>query len=78
MNATSIVRAWKDPEYRARLSSEQRLALPENPSGRPMTELGEGELEAAVGGCPGTLNTLNRDKLALAAARTLGPRYVCY
>ena len=39
MNNTMIVQAWKSPEYRASLSNEQRTALPENPSGRPLTEL---------------------------------------
>jgi mersacidin/lichenicidin family type 2 lantibiotic len=47
-----IVRAWKDPEFRAGLSPEERATLPECPSGRPMTELDEGELLHAAGGRP--------------------------
>lgn len=50
MRAEIIIRAWKDPEFRASLTSEQRAALPESPSGKPMTELDEGELTDVVGG----------------------------
>jgi mersacidin/lichenicidin family type 2 lantibiotic len=50
METTTIIRAWKDPEFRKSLSSEQRAALPESPSGQPMTELNEGELGDVVGG----------------------------
>lgn len=45
-----IVRAWKDAEFRARLSAEDRAALPECPAGKPLTELDEGHLAAVVGG----------------------------
>ncbi|MFL5343309.1 MAG: mersacidin/lichenicidin family type 2 lantibiotic [Hyalangium sp.] len=50
MNRETIVRAWKDPEFRASLTLEQRQALPESPSGRPLTELDEGDLSDVVGG----------------------------
>jgi len=50
MNKAMIVQAWKNPEYRASLSSEQRIALPENPSGRPLTELEDADLDAITGG----------------------------
>ena len=55
MRAETIIRAWKDPAFRASLTSEERAALPELPSGKPVTELGEDELSDAVGGarhCP--------------------------
>jgi mersacidin/lichenicidin family type 2 lantibiotic len=45
-----IVRAWKDPEFRAQLSAEERAALPECPAGRSLTDLDEGSLAEAVGG----------------------------
>jgi len=45
-----IVRAWKDPAYRASLSEEERASLPESPSGRAMTELEEDELVGISGG----------------------------
>ncbi|MBN1204906.1 MAG: mersacidin/lichenicidin family type 2 lantibiotic [Myxococcaceae bacterium] len=45
-----IIRAWKSPAYRASLSEEQRAGLPESPSGKAMTELDEGELDAVTGG----------------------------
>ncbi|MCY1081986.1 mersacidin/lichenicidin family type 2 lantibiotic [Archangium lansingense] len=48
MNKESIVRAWKDPAYRASLSPEQRTELPEHPSG--VAELDDATLGEAVGG----------------------------
>jgi mersacidin/lichenicidin family type 2 lantibiotic len=50
MDTDLIIRAWKDPEFRARLSTEQRASLPELPSGQPMTELDEAELNDITGG----------------------------
>ena len=50
MDADLIVRAWKDPEFRARLTAEQRAALPDSPSGQPVTELDEESLRDIVGG----------------------------
>ncbi|WP_224368062.1 mersacidin/lichenicidin family type 2 lantibiotic [Hyalangium versicolor] len=50
MNTDLIIRAWKDPEFRARLSAEERDSLPDMPSGAPMTELDEGALRDIVGG----------------------------
>ncbi len=50
MKKDMIIRAWKDPQYRASLPAGERAALPESPSGRPMTELGERELRETVGG----------------------------
>ncbi len=50
MRAETIIRAWKDPAFRASLTSEERAALPDIPSGKPVTELDEGELADAVGG----------------------------
>jgi mersacidin/lichenicidin family type 2 lantibiotic len=52
MNSAMIVQAWKDPAYRASLLPELRAALPENPSGRPLTELEDPELEDVTGGVP--------------------------
>jgi mersacidin/lichenicidin family type 2 lantibiotic len=52
MDKAMIVQAWKNPEYRASLPLEQRAALPENPSGRPLTDLEEADLDGAVGGIP--------------------------
>ncbi|MFY0569018.1 mersacidin/lichenicidin family type 2 lantibiotic [Archangium lansingense] len=53
MKKETIVRAWKDPTYRASLTAEQRTALPESPSGKPMTELNESDLGHAIGGVEG-------------------------
>ncbi|QRN94428.1 mersacidin/lichenicidin family type 2 lantibiotic [Archangium violaceum] len=50
MNSEMIVKAWKSPEYRASLLHEQRAALPENPSGRPLTELDDSDLDDVTGG----------------------------
>lgn len=43
-----IIRAWKDPEYRANLSEEELDTLPQNPAGA--IELTDEELDLAVGG----------------------------
>lgn len=50
MDEKRIIRAWKDPGFRARLSSEERAELPECPSGEPLTELDEDALVEALGG----------------------------
>ncbi|QRN93726.1 mersacidin/lichenicidin family type 2 lantibiotic [Archangium violaceum] len=50
MKKELIIRAWKDPAFRASLSAEERATLPESPSGKAMTELDEGELLAIIGG----------------------------
>ncbi len=50
MKKDLIIRAWKDPEFRAGLSSEDRAALPESPAGASMAELDEGSLMGVVGG----------------------------
>lgn len=50
MKTELIVRAWKDPEFRARLSTEERASLPDSPSGKPLTELDEETLHEIVGG----------------------------
>ena len=50
MKKEDVVRAWKDPSYRASLSAEQREALPECPAGSPLAELHEEQLHAIVGG----------------------------
>lgn len=33
MDTPLSIRAWKEPEFRAHLSTEQRASLPESPSG---------------------------------------------
>lgn len=43
-----IIRAWKDSEYRASLSSEELQQLPANPVGE--VELTESDLTEIVGG----------------------------
>jgi len=50
MNTEAIIRAWKDPTYRASLTPEQRSEVPENPSGTPMNELDDSELGEVNGG----------------------------
>ena len=48
MNKADIVRAWKDPVYRATLSPEQLASLPAHPAGT--VELEEERLQAATAG----------------------------
>jgi mersacidin/lichenicidin family type 2 lantibiotic len=43
-----IVRAWRDPEYRSRLSDHQRAMLPDNPAGS--IALSDSDLDSAAGG----------------------------
>jgi mersacidin/lichenicidin family type 2 lantibiotic len=46
---TDIIRAWKDPEYRAGLSAEEQALLPAHPAGSPELE------DAALDGISGAL-----------------------
>ncbi|MDY7226233.1 mersacidin/lichenicidin family type 2 lantibiotic [Hyalangium rubrum] len=50
MKRETVVRAWKDPAFRASLTPEERSALPECPAGTAFTELDDAELADAVGG----------------------------
>ncbi|MCY1075305.1 mersacidin/lichenicidin family type 2 lantibiotic [Archangium lansingense] len=50
MKTEMIVRAWKDPAFRASLSAEERAALPESPSGESLSDLDETELCKIIGG----------------------------
>jgi mersacidin/lichenicidin family type 2 lantibiotic len=50
MKKEVIVRAWKEPAFRASLPPEERAALPENPSGESLAELDESGLRQAIGG----------------------------
>jgi mersacidin/lichenicidin family type 2 lantibiotic len=47
MSRKNIIRAWRDPEYRKRLSARQRALIPDNPAG--FIELNDSDL-ALVGG----------------------------
>jgi len=59
MKKDLIVRAWKDPEFRAQLSTEERAALPECPAGRSLTDLDGGSLAEVVGGNLGPDQNIN-------------------
>ena len=48
MNKTDVVRAWKDPLYRASLSPEEIGGLPVHPSG--LVELDDAQLKGTAGG----------------------------
>lgn len=50
MKKELIIRAWKDPAFRASLTAEERASLPESPSGKALTELEESELNKITGG----------------------------
>ena len=47
MGNADIVRAWKDAEYRQRLSAEDQALLPEHPAGA--IELADEELSQVAG-----------------------------
>ncbi|MCA9190011.1 MAG: mersacidin/lichenicidin family type 2 lantibiotic [Pirellulaceae bacterium] len=54
MNMSDVIRAWKDPSYRASLSAEQRATLPANPAGA--IDVTQNELNTIEGGAgSGTL-----------------------
>jgi len=48
MKKTDIIRAWKDPAFRATLSAEELAQLPGHPSGA--LELRDEQLRAVTGG----------------------------
>jgi mersacidin/lichenicidin family type 2 lantibiotic len=47
MARRDVVRAWKDPSYRARLSTEELSEFPSNPAG--VVELTDDQLKEASG-----------------------------
>lgn len=49
MKKKDIIRAWRDGEYYASLSEEQRAALPDNPAALP--EIDDDVLNTVTGGC---------------------------
>jgi mersacidin/lichenicidin family type 2 lantibiotic len=48
MSRHQIIRAWKDPEFRNRLSQAERELLPAHPAG--LVELADADLDAVAGG----------------------------
>lgn len=55
MNKADVVRAWKDPVYRSRLSPETAARLPVHPSG--VLEIDEEQLKTATGALVTTFRT---------------------
>lgn len=55
MNKNDVIRAWKDPLYRAGLSREEASGLPVHPSG--ILDLDEEQLKRSVGGVITTYRT---------------------
>jgi mersacidin/lichenicidin family type 2 lantibiotic len=47
MSNVDVIRAWRDPQYRRGLSSEQLASLPQNPAGR--VEISDQALNDASG-----------------------------
>jgi len=47
MAKIDVIRAWKDPVYRAGLAAADRAVLPQNPAG--LVELNDEELKMASG-----------------------------
>ena len=52
MKKDMIIRAWKDPAFRAGLSAEERAAVPDCPAGLSLSDLDEESLAQVVGGNP--------------------------
>lgn len=57
MSNVDIIRAWKDEDYRASLSDDQKALLPENPVG--LIELSDEDLSSVSGGCTPCGNPLH-------------------
>jgi mersacidin/lichenicidin family type 2 lantibiotic len=55
MNKTDVIRAWKDPVYRASLSEEEQAALPVHPAG--LMELSDDQLRSMGGSSEGPVTT---------------------
>jgi mersacidin/lichenicidin family type 2 lantibiotic len=56
MSIKTVIRAWKDTEFRNSLSQAERAALPANPAG--IIELSDAELHKAAGGLFITYNQI--------------------
>lgn len=69
MTKDMIIRAWKDPAFRATLTPEQLAALPANPAGLSAAELNETELCEVVGGIA------LEDSIRISHASSCG--YIC-
>ena len=55
MNKADVIRAWKDPFYRASLSAEQRALLPDHPAA--LVELDDEQLKSTSGSALTTAQT---------------------
>ncbi len=55
MNKVDVIRAWKDPLYRATLSPEDLARLPSHPAG--LIELREDDLKEVTGSLQTTFRT---------------------
>ncbi len=63
MTRNDVIRAWKDPKFRASLSPEQRAALPAMPAGERVVEMDETQLTNVDGGAwsNGLIGTVSGD-----------------
>ena len=50
LSKETILRAWKDEEFRSSLPDEQRKAIPARPTAEDGSQLTDEQLEAAAGG----------------------------
>jgi len=55
MNKADVIRAWKDPFYRASLTAEQRALLPDHPAA--LVELDDEQLKSTSGAALTTAQT---------------------
>lgn len=66
-----VIRAWKDPEYRQSLSTEEQAQLPENPAGA--IELSDDELEMAAGGHGPSYNSSSSSASSISSSSSRYP-----
>jgi mersacidin/lichenicidin family type 2 lantibiotic len=60
MTHETIIRAWRDPEYRSSLTDEERSVLPVHPAG--LLELDDADLAQVVGGKRGGKGSRSRSR----------------
>lgn len=76
MKKDMIIRAWKDPEFRAGLSPEERAAVPQCPAGPSLGDLDEDSLAEVVGGYLGPDQNITDFNPRLTPYINVANRYV--
>lgn len=76
VSRAKVVRAWKDPSFRASLTAEELLALPPHPSGAGANE--EEGLKGVVGGFTFTSGCTSAGCFTACNSAKCSPNTPCY